>query len=143
MVGSGSKSVSHMSMQSAAYSFYDLDSPGASTPRATTPTARTFNLHGQNENRQIEEAPQGRYAKVSVSKLEREREARERSASEPRGRRSMEEEPYSPEGFLAKGIEERGKGDFPRSAWYFMKAAEGGSATGRMYWGAFNIVPWS
>ena len=130
MAKSGSQSISHMSMQSAAYSFYDLDSPGPSTPRAATPT-------GGSVQRFDTEVPSGRYAKVSVSRLER--EARERSLSDPHGRsssrQSVEEEPVSPEGLLAKGIEERGKGDYPKSAWYFMRAAESGSATGRMYWG--------
>lgn len=131
MVANGTKG-SHMSMQSAAYSFYDIDSPGATTPRATTPTARTPTLQ------QDQAFAHGRYAKVSVSRLEKEREARERSASDP-PRRETPDVDMTPEGLLAKGIELRGLGDLPRSAWFFMKAAERGSCTGRMYWGELPV----
>lgn len=133
---------SHMSMQSSAYSFYDLDSPGPSTPRATTPTAHAPGYvapQQQSQNHGSLGVPRGRYAKVSISQLEREREARERSASEPGRRPSPDEELISPEGFVSKGIEARGQGDLPRSAWYFMRAAEGGNATGRMYWGECHV----
>jgi hypothetical protein len=41
----------------------------------------------------------------------------------------------SPEEFVAAGIEARGKGDLAKSAWYFMRATEGGSLTGKMYYG--------
>ena len=40
------------------------------------------------------------------------------------------EEGQGPDYFVAKGIEFRGKGDLPKSAWYFMKAAEAGSSNG-------------
>jgi len=41
----------------------------------------------------------------------------------------------SPEEFVAAGIEARGKSDLAKSAWYFMRATEGGSLTGKMYYG--------
>ena len=130
----GSKG-SHLSMQSAAYSFYDLDSPGPSTPRATTPTA--------SRRTQVEQVfPQGKYHKIPVSRLDREREERERSISEP-NRSVSDIENMPPEVLVAKGIEARGLGDLPKSAWLFMKAAEGGSATGRMYWGERFRRRWS
>jgi hypothetical protein len=44
-------------------------------------------------------------------------------------------EDWTPETFISKGIEARGKGDLPKSAWFFMKAAQGGSSTGRMCYG--------
>jgi hypothetical protein len=128
---------SQMSFQSVAYSFYDLGD-GANTPRANTPvTGQVF--------------PNGTYRKVSVSRLEREKELRERTSSDP-GRRTPEGirvnstetelvntmhdgRERTAEGYLNAGLEARGKGDLPRSAWYFRNAAEGGSVTGRMYWG--------
>jgi len=122
---------SHTSMQSAAYSFYDIDSPGPSTPRASTPTAST--------RAPVEQVfPQGKYHKVPISRLEREREERERSISEP-NRTASDIDSMPPEVLVAKGIEARGLGDLPKSAWLFMKAAERGSATGRMYWGEWDL----
>lgn len=41
----------------------------------------------------------------------------------------------TPDEFVSAGIEARGRGDFAKSAWYFMKATEGGSLTGKMYYG--------
>ena len=136
---------SQMSFQSAAYSFYDLESPGPSTPGAVTPTQARF-----DQTQQVEAGPSGdigprasvfpygTYRKVSVSQLEREKETRDRDMSLPETRSphfDADEEDHPPEFFIAKGIEARAKGNLPRSAWYFMKAAEKGSPTGRMYWG--------
>jgi hypothetical protein len=120
---------SHMSLQSVAYSIYDLDGdPGAATPRAATPsgTERLF--------------PKGKYTKVSASQLAREvdgtyanddREANDEWTTAGDG-------VLSPEEFVNRGFEARGQGDLPKSVWYFMQAAEGGSATGRMYWGEYS-----
>jgi len=119
---------SQMSFQSVAYSFYDLEGDNPSTPTSPAPAALEIAF------------PHGKYMKVSVSNLEREKENRERSMSDPTFRR----EAFSPglgnkgrteEELVYAGIEARGKGELPKAAWYFMKAAEGGSATGRMYWG--------
>lgn len=132
MAATGTRN-SHMSMQSAAYSFYDIDSPGATTPRSSTPTSRTPTVP------QDHIFPNGRYAKVSVSRLEKEREARERGASDPPRRDNPDLDFTSPEVLVAKGIEARGLGDLAKSAWFFMKAAEKGSSTGRMYWGESRI----
>jgi hypothetical protein len=118
-----------MSLQSVAYSIYDLDGdPGAATPRAATPsgTERLF--------------PKGKYTKVSASQLAREvdgtyanddREANDEWTTAGDG-------VLSPEEFVNRGFEARGQGDLPKSVWYFMQAAEGGSATGRMYWGEYS-----
>lgn len=187
---SGQNRQSYMSTQSAAYSFYDLDSPGPGTPRAGTPRAGTptqsqsrfpssrpdLESHRSQSTSAVQRpsiaeyppaganghtghngsdgtVPRGTYTKVSVSKLERreqeDREIRERSSSDPNGypaRPGMYNpdervstmsaiEDWTPEMFISKGIEARGKGDLPKSAWFFMKAAQGGSSTGRMYYG--------
>ncbi|WVO18456.1 hypothetical protein L204_106173 [Cryptococcus depauperatus] len=114
---------SHMSSMSG-FSFYDLDSDSSpATPKA-----------GVSEFA----FPKGKYTKVPVSVLEREGEIRERAMSEP-----VSENPITPlslscwsaDDLVHRGIEARGKGDFPKSAYYFMKAAEAGSSTGRIYWG--------
>ncbi|WWC58254.1 uncharacterized protein I303_100792 [Kwoniella dejecticola CBS 10117] len=113
---------SHMSFQSVAYSFYDLD--GDHSP-ATTPKP--------NEAGDLV-FPHGKYVKVSASTLERDRQRRERTISESTTS-SAGDAGKTPEQFVHAGIEARGKGDLAKSAWYFMRAAEGRSATGRMYWG--------
>ncbi|WWD22412.1 hypothetical protein CI109_106903 [Kwoniella shandongensis] len=111
---------SSMSIQSA-YSLYDLDSDNSSpsTPRPEGEVA----------------FPKGKYAKVSINALEGESASRDRTSSDASRTASIGETGRTPEDFVHLGIEARGKGDMPKSAWYFMKAAEGGSATGRMYWG--------
>ncbi|WVR03490.1 hypothetical protein IAU60_000481 [Kwoniella sp. DSM 27419] len=107
---------SHMSSQSVAYSFYDLDgNPSPTTPRAEGELA----------------FPNGRYVKVSASTLGRE-PSLARTESQPSVTTDADR---SAEDFVHAGIEARGKGDMAKSAWYFMRAAQGGSATGRMYWG--------
>ncbi|WVF66187.1 hypothetical protein IAT40_000927 [Kwoniella sp. CBS 6097] len=112
---------SHISFQSVAYSFYDLDGDHASptTPKAEGDLA----------------FPHGKYVKVSASTLDRERELRERTSSDSSRGSGFVDGGRTPSDFVHAGIEARGKGDLAKSAWYFMKAAEGGSATGRMYWG--------
>jgi len=82
----------------------------------------------------IDSFAKGRYTRVPVSRLDSARsESRERQASDPT--RSPELDGASPDILVAKGIEARGLGDLPKSAWLFMKAADAGSSTGRMYWG--------
>jgi hypothetical protein len=76
--------------------------------------------------------------KVSVSSLERGNVAREKGSSDPPRRESPEVDINAPDVLVAKGIEARGLGDLPKSAWLFMKAAEAGSSTGRMYWGELS-----
>jgi hypothetical protein len=80
------------------------------------------------------------YTKVSASQLAREvdgtyanddREANDEWTTAGDG-------VLSPEEFVNRGFEARGQGDLPKSVWYFMQAAEGGSATGRMYWGEYS-----
>lgn len=112
---------SQISFQSMAYSFYDIEDD-CSTP--TTPKSQEIVF------------PNGKYMKVSVSSLERGKDSQT-------GLRTKESLTGSEVNACGKtradlvnaGIEERGKGDLPKAAWYFMKAAEGGSVTGRMYWG--------
>ncbi|WVW81961.1 hypothetical protein I302_103964 [Kwoniella bestiolae CBS 10118] len=122
---------SHMSFLSVAYSFYDLDgdhSP-SNTPKPTDPFGNTNTT--VNEDLVF---PHGKYVKVSASTLERQRQSeRERTISESTV--GSNDAGKTPEDFVHLGIEARGKGDMAKSAWYFMRAAEGGSATGRMYWG--------
>ncbi|WWC66692.1 uncharacterized protein I206_100596 [Kwoniella pini CBS 10737] len=114
---------SQMSFLSVAYSFYDLD--GNNSPSTTPkPTEPGVDLA----------FPHGKYVKVSASKLERERQLRERTTSESTVG-STGDAGKTPEEFVHAGIEARGKGDLAKSAWYFMRAAQGGSPTGRMYWG--------
>ncbi|ODN76075.1 hypothetical protein L202_06016 [Cryptococcus amylolentus CBS 6039] len=123
-LGTSSGRQSHHSYQSG-YSFYDLDGgeteSSPSTPKAGSDSDLVF--------------PKGKYVKVPTSALE----VRERTVSKPAARtpttpaasitgRSADE-------LVHMGIEARGKGDLPKSAYYFMKAAEAGSPTGRMYWG--------
>ncbi|WVQ62526.1 uncharacterized protein L199_000668 [Kwoniella botswanensis] len=119
--GDNASRQSHMSFQSVAYSFYDLD--GDHSP-STTPKPT-----GSNEDLVF---PHGKYVKVSASTLERQKE-RERTISESTV--GSGDGGKTPEDFVHLGIEARGKGDLAKSAWYFMRAAEGGSAKGRMYWG--------
>ncbi|KAK8845466.1 hypothetical protein IAR55_006179 [Kwoniella newhampshirensis] len=111
---------SAMSFQSA-YSLYDLDSDNSSpsTPRPEGESA----------------FPKGKYAKVSVTALEREKDTKEKITSNSPRTTSISDTGQTPEDLVHAGIEARGKGDMAKSAWYFMKSAEGGSATGRMYWG--------
>ena len=150
LLRSDSARYSQMSLQSVAYSFYDLDSTGSSTPRAITPTPRREESTQPTREMAF---PHGKYTKVSVSRLERENDIRERSASDPTARsrpsptlaRSpamSSDEPFNPppDALVAKGVEARGKGDLPKSAWYFMRAAECGSSTGRMYWGKYGAL---
>jgi len=120
---------SQMSFQSMAYSFYDIQ--GDADP-PSTPTAHQIGF------------PHGKYLKVSVSSLEKE-EMRERSMSDPQLRRGdispdLRIHGRTAEGLVNAGIEARGKGDLPKAVWYFMKAAEGGSVTGRMYWGRSDFT---
>ncbi|WVQ93811.1 hypothetical protein IAU59_000889 [Kwoniella sp. CBS 9459] len=112
---------SHISFQSVAYSFYDLDGDHSSPTTPKPEGELAF--------------PHGKYVKVSASKLERDREQRERTSSDSSRGSGLEDGGRTPSDFVHAGIEARGKGDLAKSAWYFMKAAEGGSATGRMYWG--------
>ncbi|ORY34279.1 hypothetical protein BCR39DRAFT_517414 [Naematelia encephala] len=119
---------SKMSMQSVAYSFYDLDPESPSTPRAGTPSGELL-------------FPRGKYVKVPLSRLEH--DARERTFSAPEPPRPTPKPQHSAlivgdrnaDDLVSAGVEARGKGDLPKAAWYFMKAAEMGSATGRMYYG--------
>lgn len=117
---------SQMSFQSG-YSFYDLD--GDSTPSASRAES-DFAF------------PRGKYMKVSASALEREKEMRNRVVSEP-----IVKTPSAPisvtdrsaNELVCMGIEARGKGELSKSAYYFMKAAEAGNSTGRIYWGRLTV----
>ena len=118
---------SQMSFQSVAYSLYDLD--GDSTSPAPSPAPGVDLVF-----------PKGRYTRVKASMLDVENDRRQRKGSE----RSMgsgqtigrNDTTYkSPEEYISAGIEARGRGDLAKSAWYFMQATEGGSLTGKMYYG--------
>lgn len=50
-------------------------------------------------------------------------------------------EPMTVGDFLRSGIEARANGELARSAYFFMKAAEGGSASGRIYYGGLLLRP--
>ncbi|KIR30098.1 hypothetical protein I309_00966 [Cryptococcus deuterogattii LA55] len=113
---------SHMSSQSG-YSFYDLE--GDSSP-STSKAESDFAF------------PRGKYTKISTSALEEKKERRKRVMPEP-----IIKTPGTPVSVIGRtasdlvcmGIEARGKGELPKSAYYFMKAAEAGNSTGRIYWG--------
>lgn len=126
---------SALSIQSNAFSLYDLDGLGASSPSFDTPRAST---PGGGEM----VFPKGTYTKVSASALARsEEDGRRRMISEP-GRAPPRSPLLDPRNasqgdLLAKGVEARGKGDLPKAAWYFRQAADAGSMTGRIYWGEF------
>ncbi|OXH56079.1 hypothetical protein J003_01898 [Cryptococcus neoformans] len=113
---------SQMSFQSG-YSFYDLD--GDSSPsdsRAESDFA----------------FPRGKYMKVSASVLEQEKEMRNRVVSEPIVKTAgtpISVIDRSANDLVCMGIEARGKGELSKSAYYFMKAAEAGNSTGKIYWG--------
>ena len=123
---------SQMSFQSMAYSFYDLENEGDSP---TTPTAHEVAF------------PHGKYMKVSVSALEKDREIRDRSMSDPIPRHGADSPDKgqsngtNPVKLVHDGVQARGKGDLAKSAWFFMRAAEAGDATGRMYWGEYRAYP--
>ena len=122
---------SHMSFQSMAYSFYELG-PDGSSP--TTPTGTPSLGFGPSPKDLA--FPNGRYHKVSLSKLEKERDPRERTISEPVKRgQGAGEGGKSPDDFVEDGLEARARGDAAKAVWYFMKAAEGGSVRGRIHWG--------
>jgi len=117
---------SQMSFQSVAYSLYDLDGDSNTPTLSPGGTELAF--------------PKGRYTKVKASALELDTDPRTRKISEKStgsgstvGAGSLK----TPEEFVAAGIEARGKGDLAKSAWYFMRATEGGSLTGKMYYGKF------
>lgn len=130
------KDLSRNSQLSFAYSFYDLDPSNPSTPRATTPSGEMM-------------FPKGQYVKVSASSLGTEAD-REKSMSVPMSAttivsRDGAETPRlswerTAEDFVTAGIEARGKGDLPKSAYNFKQAAERGSVTGRMYWGELSLL---
>ncbi|ADV24902.1 hypothetical protein I315_02295 [Cryptococcus gattii Ru294] len=113
---------SQMSSQSG-YSFYDLE--GDSSP-STSKAESEFAF------------PRGKYTKVSASALEEKKERRKRVMPEP-----IIKTPGTPVSVIGRtasdlvcmGIEARGKGELPKSAYYFMKAAEAGNSTGKIYWG--------
>jgi hypothetical protein len=116
-----------MSFQSVAYSFYDLDaSDGALTPRVGKPGGDELAF------------PRGKYTKVSASQLVRDAQGRNDAGQGhdqvPLSATRVDSK-MTAEDLVHRGIEARGRGDLPRSAFYFMKAAELGSATGRMCWG--------
>ncbi|EIW67970.1 hypothetical protein TREMEDRAFT_63854 [Tremella mesenterica DSM 1558] len=113
---------SQMSFQSVAYSFYDLGPDTSVSPKipALIPSPRDIFF------------PNGRYHKVSLSKLEREKEMRERTMSEPVKRGNTGK---TPDDFVDEGLAARERGDAAKAAWFFMKAAEGGSTRGRIHWG--------
>lgn len=121
---------SQMSFQSVAYSLYDLD--GDSTSPAPSPGPGTELVF-----------PKGRYTRVKASVLDVEANRRVRKGSD----RSMgsgqtigrNDALKTPEDYVAAGIEARGRGDLAKSAWYFMQAIEGGSLTGKMYYGESRV----
>jgi hypothetical protein len=120
---------SQMSLQSVAYSLYDLDGlDGDALP---------LPVRGQSQGEGLA-FPKGRYTKVKASALELDVDQRTRKISERStgsGSTIGAGTIKTPEEFVAAGIEARGKGDLPKSAWYFMRATEGGSLTGKMYYG--------
>jgi len=118
---------SQMSFQSVAYSLYDLD--GLEGDLASP-------LPGQGIENDL--ALQGRYTNIKASALESDMDKRTRKISERStgsGSTIGANNVKTPEEFVAAGIEARGKGDLAKSAWYFMRATELGSLTGKMYYG--------
>ncbi|KAL7418852.1 hypothetical protein Q5752_006536 [Cryptotrichosporon argae] len=121
---------SHFSVQSLAYSFYDLDA-GPSTPRALTPSA-------PGERVEFEPVLRGKYTKVSASALGQGTTA-EQADTDLSARASLDKSraggSVAGDDVLRSGLEARAKGDLSRAAWMFMRAAEDGSAVGRLYYG--------
>jgi hypothetical protein len=118
---------SQMSFQSVAYSLYDLD--GLEGDLASP-------LPGQGIENDL--ALKGRYTQIKASALESDMDQRTRKISERStgsGSTIGAANVKTPEEFVAAGIEARGKGDLAKSAWYFMRATELGSLTGKMYYG--------
>jgi hypothetical protein len=128
---------SQMSFQSVAYSLYDLDGD----PNSNSPLPSPGQGQGQGQGHELV-FPKGRYTKIKASALELETDPRTRKMSEKStgsGSTVGAGTVKSPEGFVAAGIEARGKGDLAKSAWYFMRATEGGSLTGKMYYGKSSL----
>lgn len=117
---------SQMSFQSMAYSIYDLD--GDSTSPASSPAPGVDLVFAK-----------GRYTKVKASMLDADGVRRTRKDSERSigsGQTIGRSDVYkTPDEYVSAGIEARGRGDLAKSAWYFMQATEGGSLTGKMYYG--------
>lgn len=95
------------------YSFYDLDANPSTPPADSMASDLVF--------------PKGQYMKIAASGF----------ADSP-GLQRRAESPHAPEDLLTAGIEARSKGDLAKSAWLFMRSAEGGSVTGRIYWGEYD-----
>lgn len=80
--------------------------------------------------------------KVSASVLEQEKEMRNRVVSEPIVKTAgtpISVIDRSANDLVCMGIEARGKGELSKSAYYFMKAAEAGNSTGKIYWGKSTV----
>lgn len=84
--------------------------------------------------------PKGTYTRVPISALNWDASGTERRV------KKLSDPPKSPllgmrdtsrDDLLDRGVEARAKGDLPKAAWYFRQAADAGSTTGRIYWGAF------
>lgn len=125
---------SQMSFQSVAYSLYDLDGDSTSPLPSPAPGADLV-------------FPKGRYTRVKASMLDAEGDKRLRKGSERSmgsGQTIGRNDTYkTPDEYVSAGIEARGRGDLAKSAWYFMQATEGGSLTGKMYYGKSSALKYS
>lgn len=122
---------SQMSFQSVAYSLYDLDGDSTSPLPSPGPGSELV-------------FPKGRYTRVKASAIDIDGDKRTRKGSDRSlgsghtiGKSDIQR---TPEEFVSAGIESRGRGDLAKSAWYFMKATEGGSLTGKMYYGGSSAA---
>ncbi|CAK9779375.1 hypothetical protein CC85DRAFT_313925 [Cutaneotrichosporon oleaginosum] len=153
-----SKSVSHQS----AYSFYELgDSPSRTPDRNASPGTfprgkfARVPLHELNGT-SPSGSPEARPRLDSEIKYPRRPSADDALFTTP-GRHGLrspdssatqsrpaqynrvptlgEADMMSPEELVSAGLQRREAGDKPKSAWFFMKAAELGSVTGQIHWG--------
>ncbi|BEI93641.1 uncharacterized protein CcaverHIS019_0601000 [Cutaneotrichosporon cavernicola] len=150
------KSASHQS----GYSFYDLgDSPSRTPDRnasgtfprgkyarvplhelnGTSPTESTKNRQRIDTGSRHSRRPS---ADDAPSPMSGRRGLRSPDSSATLSRTNLNHVPtlaeasmMRPEELVAAGLQRREAGDKPKSAWFFMKAAELGSVTGQLHWG--------
>jgi hypothetical protein len=154
-----SKSASHQSGYSA-YSFYDLGESPARTPdrqaSGTFPRGKyarvpLHELNGTSPSGSAKQRP-----RIDTGSRHARRPSADDALSAVSGRRGLrspdssatlsrthinrvptlgEADMMSAEELVAAGLQRREAGDKPKSAWFFMKAAELGSVTGQLHYG--------
>lgn len=148
------KSASHQS----SYSFYDLGDSPARTPdrnaSGTFPRGKYARvpLHELNGTSSPSGSAKSRPRIDTASRHARRPSADDALSFSVSGRRGLRSPDSSasdsnhvpsmaeagtmrPEELVAAGLQRREAGDKPKSAWFFMKAAELGSVSGQLHWG--------